>query len=284
MLKKQTLFKAVREGEEIGVRLFHFSGGGEPLMHPDIYEAIALARKRSVKVAVSTNGYLMTKPDKISLVNHLRISLNAGTAQMHQEIHNTPTKDFENILTNIKKVVAFRRAHKRKFDIGLGFLITPENWMDIYNFCEIASKLRVDFVHIRPAYYPDKERNEFLAAIIPNAFALSEKAMHRFKNIEIFSVKDKFDGYWTSRTYDKCRATPLQAVLTATGEFIVCQDVFIRFGDYNKGNFWKSWDSQEHRKALQAIKIDRCPRCVENIHNEIIQEVFLKDAVRSELI
>ncbi len=284
MLKRETLFKAIREAALNGIKLIHFVGGGEPLTHPDIYEAIRLARKGGLKVAVSTNGLLMTRPAEITLADHLRISLDAGSPEMHQLIHQTPRRFFARVVSNIKKTVRFRARSGRKLDIGLGFVISPRNWTDIYNFCKVAAECKVDFVHIRPAYYPDKKRNEFLKAIIPSAFSLAEKARIDFKGLDIFSVTDKFDGFWTPRMYERCRSTPLQAVLTATGEFIVCLDVFIRFGNYNRGDFWQSWDSPAHRKALERIKLSRCPRCVQNTHNEIIQEVFMKNKLRAELI
>jgi MoaA/NifB/PqqE/SkfB family radical SAM enzyme len=284
MLAKKILFRIVQESIQNDIKLIHFSGGGEPLCHPDIYSAIEMAHKGGIKVAVSTNGYLMTKPDKITLADHIRISLNSGTPEIHQRSFGTTVKYFSQIIRNIKAVVAFRKRYHRHVDIGLGFVITPENWLDIYNFCRVASECVVDFVHIRPAYLKDKKQNEFLKAIVPSALSLAETARGDFKNIDIFCTKEKFDGYWTPRLYDKCRASPLQAVLTATGAFIICQDVFIRFGDYNKDNFWKCWDSEGHRKAIAKVDIVKCPRCVENIHNEIIQEVFMRNKIKSELI
>jgi len=46
MLKKKTLFKVIEDASRVGSKLIHFSGGGEPLTHPNIEEAILLARKK----------------------------------------------------------------------------------------------------------------------------------------------------------------------------------------------------------------------------------------------
>ncbi|MEM4214995.1 MAG: radical SAM protein [Candidatus Pacearchaeota archaeon] len=286
MLKKETLFKAFKDASENDIKLIHLSGGGEPLLHPNIYEVLEYNKnlEKRVKVAISTGGVLL-KPELANYVDHIRVSLDAGSEEIHQKVKNTNKKLFNKICKNIEDLVNYRNKNNLQCDIGLGFVISPDNWTDIYNFCKVGNDLKVDFLHIRPAYYPKTNpKNELLKMITPSVLALVEKAKNDFKNIQIFSITEKFDGYWTPRIYDKCRATPLQAVLTATGEFVVCQDVFIRFGDYNKQSFWEIWDSKEHKLAIEKIDLEKCPRCVENKHNEIIQEMFIKNKARLELI
>ena len=283
-LEKETFYKAIKDASENDIKLIHISGGGEPLLHPNIYDVLKYnnSLENRVKIAVSTNGTLL-REDLCEYADHIRISLDAGSREIYQKVKN---KDlFEKAYENIKNLVNYRNNKRIQCDIGLGFVISPENWTDVYNFCKVGSDLKIDFLHIRPAYYPKTDpKNELLKALTPSVLALVEKAKKDFRDVAIFSITEKFDGYWTPRIYDKCRSTPLQAVLTATGEFVVCQDVFIRFGDYNKQSFWEIWNSNEHRQAIEKIDLDRCPRCVENKHNEIIQEMFIKNKARLELI
>ncbi|RLA86906.1 MAG: hypothetical protein DRG40_01775 [Deltaproteobacteria bacterium] len=288
-LPKEVLIKAINDCRENDVKLVHFSGGGEPLTNEAVIEALKKAKSNgstNLKTALTTNGILL-KPEIADYIDHLRISLNAGSSSIHQKVMGVSKDTFFQVLENVADVVERKKTKRLSIDIGLAFLITPENWMDIYNFCRLAKALEVDFVHIRPAYYPKgDERGELARMIVPSAFALAEKARSDFEDedFKIYSVKDKFDGYWTPRTYDRCRATPLSAVLAADGSFVVCQDVFIRFGDYKRQSFWEIWDSEEHRQAIESIKLDECPRCVENIHNQIIQHCFIENRPRMELI
>lgn len=287
-LPPETLIKAVRDCLENDVRLIHFSGGGEPLTNEGVLDALKAAKQNGsrLKTALTTNGLLL-RAEIADYLDHLRVSLNAGSSSIHQRVMGMSKDAFFKVLENVAEVVERRRTGRLSLDIGLAFLITPENWMDIYNFCRVAKAVGVDFVHIRPAFYPrGDERGELARMIIPSAFALAEKARADFEDecFRIYSIKEKFDGYWTPRTYDRCRATPLQAVLAADGSFVVCQDVFIRFGDYKRQGFWEIWDSEEHRRAIEAIDIESCPRCVENIHNQIIQHCFIENRPRMELI
>jgi MoaA/NifB/PqqE/SkfB family radical SAM enzyme len=284
ILKKETFYKAVKDASENDIKLIHISGGGEPLLHPNICDVLKYnsSLEKRVKIAISTNGTLLEKT-LCEYADHIRVSLDAGSKEVYKKVKN---KDlFDKVYNNVKDLVDYRNSKNIQCDIGLGFVISPENWTDVYNFCKIGSKLKVDFLHIRPAYYPKTNpKNELLRVITPSVLALIEKAKNDFNNVKIFAITEKFEGYWTPRIYDKCRATPLQAVLTATGEFAICQDVFIRFGDYNKQSFWEIWDSDEHRRAIEKIDLESCPRCVENKHNEIIQEMFIKNKARLELI
>jgi len=280
-LHRETLLKAVRAAKRVGVKLIHFSGGGEPTLHPNLIEAMKLARELGIKTAISTNGAIFLK-DLPKVANHIRVSVNAGRNEtylkdMHPKGHNLNT-----VLDSVKKYMKIRNDNKYECDIGTAFVLSYTNFQDVYWFCKKSSKLNVDFVHIRPAFI--KGEDDKIQAIIGDAFAQSELAKKEFKNIDIFTIKDKFEGYWTPRTYDKCRSTPLIAVLSATGEFIVCQDVFIRFGDLNTQKFEEIWGSKEHKEAINKIDISKCPRCVENRINEVIQHCFINDDTRMDLI
>ena len=70
--------------------------GGEPLLHPGIGDIIAHARRRDLRVALSTDGTLIPqRPDAWKQANVIKISLDGG-----EEQHNAG-----------RGPGAFRRAH-----------------------------------------------------------------------------------------------------------------------------------------------------------------------------
>ena len=273
MLSKETLLKAVEEAGKYEAKSIHFSGGGEPLTHPNILEAMKLAKSLGLKVILSTNGVLLN--NKVAQAcDHIRISLNAGTPESHKAIMQADT--WSKILENIRDV-------KDKSKVGLGFVITDENWHEVYQFCEMADRLKVNFVHIRPAFLPDKDK--IIHDLIPAIKRLTDKAKEDFESLNIYSVKDKFDGYWTERKYKKCLANLTNVVLKANSRFIPCQDrLDLEFGDYEKQPFNKIWGSIEHKALLDKIKLDECPRCVMTKSNEIIENIYINNNVIKELI
>lgn len=267
MLPSATLKKIARDASELEVKLIHISGGGEPLTHPDVNEYITEIKKYGTKIAMSTNGYFLNRLNEN--IDHLRISFNAGKGETYEKIHGKK-KSFDRVLKNIQNAIEQEKGK----DIGLGYVLTPENWREVDSFVRIAEDLGVNFVHIRPAYWPEKN-NEIVAAVK----GISPSS----KKIDVFSVSDKFSGYWDGDR-DPCRATPIHAVTAATGEFLLCQDrLDLRWGDYNTQTFKDIWFSQDHLdliKKAQACNI----RCVESGANKLIEEFFVKDSVRRDLL
>ncbi len=272
-LPREILLKAIRDAAE-HAKTIHFSGGGEPTAHPDLLEAIELAKRSGLKVALSTNGVSLTQ--KIfDLVDFPRVSLNAATKEVFRS--NTGTDLWDKIIENIKDL----KGNKGK--LGLGFVLTPENQRDLYGFCKLANDLGISWVHIRPAFL--KKRNEEVRALMPESTRIIDGAKEDFPDLVIHFKTDKFDGYWTPRRYDKCRATPLLAVLKANGKFCVCQDrVDLEYGDYRKQSFEEIWRSKEHLEILKRINLEECPRCVETKKNEYIQKIFIEDGFVRDIL
>lgn len=260
-LPDSTLEKCAEDAGRLGVELVHISGGGEPLAHPYINEFIEKLHDEGVKVALSTNGYYL---DRLSApVDHLRISFNAGTTENYKQIHGVkPNRTIANM----------SRAKNLATHFGLGYVVTPDNANEAVNVVKLAENVGAEFVHIRPAYLPDKN-DEVIKAV---------QSMPRIesKTVDVFQVSDKFAGFWDGDKY-ACRATPLHAVLAATGEFLLCQDrLDLRWGDYNEQSFEEIWTDPKHFELMKKAQ-DCGIRCVETGLNKMITKI---DDISVELI
>jgi sulfatase maturation enzyme AslB (radical SAM superfamily) len=298
-LPREVLLRAVRDAARTGARLMHFSGGGEPLINKATPEAMELAQSLGLKVALSTNGRLLT-PEIAGLVDYIRVSLNAGTPEQHHATNHggdpSDKGDWHVILENIAKAA----PHARR-DFGLGYVVDYENYQDIYAFCSVAARLfggsntgeRQRFVHIRPGFYYEAEKDAKTRAVMPLAHSLCVDAKRDFGDvIDIYSISEKFDGYWTPRTYDRCLAVWSGTTLRATGDFAVCQDrtdlVWGKSPSYKAGaTFEECWHSEERRAVVARIhaggELDRCPRCVWNNRNYLINALG-SDSIRLDLV
>lgn len=267
VLSNDLLDKISADAKRIGVKLVHISGGGEPLTHPYINQYISNLKNNGIKIAISTNGYLLNKLTES--VDHLRISFNAGTKESYEKIHGVKGS-FERVKRNIAEAVKLRKGK----DIGMGYVLTHENYKEVDEFIKIAEDLGVQFVHIRPAYWPEKNA-EILEAV--------KKIKPQSEKVDVFSVSDKFAGYWDDNK-SPCLATPIHAVIDATGEFLVCQDrLDLRWGNYANQSFEEIWFDSKHKEIIK--KAQSCNiRCVESGLNNLIQEFFVKDSVRKDLI
>lgn len=294
-LSRDLLLRAVEDAARTGAVLMHFSGGGEPLLNRYTLEAMTAAQETGrLKVALSTNGSLLT-PEVAAQVDYIRVSLNAGTADTHHATnhagdHRHPG-DWGKIIQNVRCAVKSKRQ-----DIGLAFVIERENVPDIFAFCEVAAETGVDFVHIRPGFYYDHEKDAATRAAMADAFTECERARAAFGSlVDIYAITDKFDGYWTPRTYHQCRAIWTGTTLRATGDFAVCQDrtdlVWGNTPSYRDGaSFEDCWRSEERQALVARIHdgqgglLPSCPRCVWSGRNTILQDVFVEDSMRLALV
>lgn len=300
-LPRDVLLRAVRDAANTDARLIHFSGGGEPLLNRHTLEAMRDAQSHSavrgmvggkpLKVALSTNGSHLT-PEVAAQVDYIRVSLNAGTPEQHTATNHAgqPSHpgDFDRIVANIARAIPAKRG-----DIGMAFVVEHENYRDIPAFCALAADLGVDFVHIRPGFYYDGALDSAVRGIMEAARALCEEAKRACgERVRIFSISEKFEGYWTPRTYHACRAVLTGVCLRAAGDFAVCQDrTDLTFGkEYKEGASFESvWHSEEHRAVVARIhdgeggELSKCPRCVWHQRNLAIDAVE-RDDMRIALV
>jgi len=277
----------IGQARECNSKTIHFSGGGEPLLNPETLNMIIKAKKYKLKVALSTNlnvsldnGGIKTIAEN---VDYLRVSINAGTEDTYNLIMKPKMGGFNRVLENIDRINNFMTEIPG--DLGLAMVLTHENAFEILNFCSLAEKKHADFVHIRPAYWPEKDK-EIYETVKNTLQVYSEDDIKKaFSNLDVNIRLDKFAGHWTpDRGYLKCRATPLLACVKATGDLIVCQDrMDLTFGNLNERFFDEIWKSKEHLEAIESIDLEKCPRCVEGPKNQIIESCFVRDDWRGDL-
>ncbi len=121
----------------MGVPLILFSGG-EPLLRKDIWNLARHARDRGLKMALSTNGTLIT-PDIAGRIRecgieYAGISLDGARAETHDRFRNSPGA-FE------QTVAAFAACHKAGLRCGVRVTLTRENCRELEALIDLALTL-----------------------------------------------------------------------------------------------------------------------------------------------
>jgi MoaA/NifB/PqqE/SkfB family radical SAM enzyme len=291
MLSEATMNKIPEDAWLHGIKTVIFSGGGDPLLNKHTIETSRRLKKNGIQSGINTQGYHLTDASPFDFV---RFSVDAASRETYQKIHGVD--GWERVNWNIRRAADLRK-YGVKIELGLAFLVTPWNWQEAETFCEWSQQYEPDFVHIRPAFlaadylkenYADGDK-QLRESIIPALAKRAEEIKARYKNV-YFRV-EKFDGFWTPKIYSQCRANSLMAVTSGDGAFLVCQDRGImaqedhlRWGDYNTQTFREIWWSEDHKKVMGSIDLDKCPRCVMNGYNEIIEHCFVKDGLKMDLL
>jgi MoaA/NifB/PqqE/SkfB family radical SAM enzyme len=107
----EMLLRLIDDLAALGAKRVRFTGGGEPLLHPAIYDAIARAKRRGLLVALTTNFSAIGPNGVRRLVDagldELTVSLFAGTPTVYSRSHpNKTERTFEQIESNLRRFCA----------------------------------------------------------------------------------------------------------------------------------------------------------------------------------
>jgi cyclic pyranopterin phosphate synthase len=83
-VRLEVLHEAMAAAAAVGFRRVHFTGG-EPLLYPQLVDAIALARRYVNCVGLTSNGIL--------LAEHIGELIQAGLNRVHISVHHWPTRE-----------------------------------------------------------------------------------------------------------------------------------------------------------------------------------------------
>ncbi len=145
------MLELLDEFVELGIPAIHFTGGGEPFKHKDIYSILEKTVENDIEFALVTNGTLIDL-DKIDLINEctwIRLSLDAATAHTYSITQGISEEDFHKVMKLIDMLVGYGTSI-----VGLSFVANPINYTEIIDFVKMAKRLKVDNVRFSVACTP----------------------------------------------------------------------------------------------------------------------------------
>jgi MoaA/NifB/PqqE/SkfB family radical SAM enzyme len=216
--------------------------------------------------------------------------MDASTPETFAKIKNVPTAMFSRVCYNVARLT--KRVEELKVENGIcfKFLLTPDNYTEIYSAVKLAKELRVNDFHLRPVGYlgikplEGKEliyTDEMLASIdeqMSRAFELEDKNFH------VYGIKHKFNpNLQPKKNFSKWWCIPLLPTFSADGNVYYCFDIRGREDtimckhnlDVTEISRW--WNSEKHKQMVNNFDVNSCTRCTFAIYNEVVEQVFLKD-------
>ncbi|MHB8858984.1 MAG: radical SAM protein [Thermoleophilia bacterium] len=267
-----TMKDVVNDFAELGVEGVEISGGGEPLMYPQIIQAIAFMRGKGLKVGMFSNGTLLTDELSEFLVQNLlflRIAFDAGTAGTYKKIHGRD--DFETLINNLETVVRYktkiggekktsseRRQIKAKFGtatVGAKYLVSTKNWQELAKAAELAREIGLDYLQFK--------------ALRASKFTLDEEALKQAEEVaeQARGLSDKnfqvFGSLAKTKPIGRCFLNPIHPVIDAKGDMYLCAFFHHRKDTHKIGNIYEKsfpeiWYSERHFEAFRSTKPKEC--------------------------
>jgi MoaA/NifB/PqqE/SkfB family radical SAM enzyme len=258
---------------EWGVRGVCMGGGGEPLMNKAVWDLPSYIVQKGMKCSFATNGSLINEEIAREMMNcrWVGVSVDSGTREMFEKVHGVDC--FDKVVDNLKLLVKLKNETGSNIDIAFKFLITPQNWNDIYEACKLAKEIGVRDFHARPV---DLERKDFDAAMrlnydIEEIQKLFEKCheLEEGDDYRVFTIMHKYDpNFRVMHTFKNCTSSNLMIQCCADGNVYVCADHRLepRFklcSHYPEPKeILNFWGGDKHREILKSIKVDsECGRC-----------------------
>jgi len=111
--------------------------GGEPTLHPQFPEIVKSVKSRNLKLAMSTNGTLITKRlNDLKYFDKINVSLDGVDCQSFKKLRNGTEKQYNDIIEGI------RLLRDTGIPFNLSFLLFEENLSEINKILAFAEEMR----------------------------------------------------------------------------------------------------------------------------------------------
>jgi MoaA/NifB/PqqE/SkfB family radical SAM enzyme len=283
MLEYGKVLEILDDCAEMGVRAIQFTGGGEPTVHPQHREIFKAALDRGLEIALVSNGATfrpasVLAPSTVALLLRaawVRFSIDAGRAETYAAIRRISPNIYSRVLDNVASLVTAKEKAGSGPVIGLGFVVTKENWREVVDAANTAKVLGVDNLRISAVFQPDDDAyfadfHAEAAALCAEAASLSDS---RFRVFNRFSdrVSDLHDKH---PDYSFCGYQQFNCYIGGDlNVYRCCNTAYNRIGELGSlanQRFKDFWQSEQKKQRIAELDARGCPRCMFNNVNRTI--------------
>lgn len=280
VMPREKMLEVFDDFYDMGVRAVTFSGGGEPLMHPNIIEYICRARDIGTSYSIITNGSMLErrKAEVLASAAWVRVSIDyQSSAQMVASRH-VHEREFYRVMTNIEQ---FAKSKDATCDLGVNYIVTHENHEGLAAFCQTLKDIGVENVRISPVWRPDfQEYHAPIAAEVRAEIAAAQSALadDRFSVYSSYHLGASAHG--TMRPTHRCYFAQMVPVIGADQNCYMCHNVAYSehglIGSIKDRRFKDLWYSDETKALFQSFDPrERClHQCASDAKNIFIEELL----------
>tara|TARA_Y100000294_G_C8557985_1_gene337926 strand:+ start:881 stop:1795 length:915 start_codon:yes stop_codon:yes gene_type:complete len=267
-----------------GVKAIQYTGGGEPLLHPGIKKAFRKTISYGMEMALVSNGMRLDEEliDILSNVAWVRISVDSATGGTYSILRRTKAAIFEKVIKYTEKLA----KKKRGTVLGIGFVVSRENYREIYDACKLFKDLGVDNFRISATFTPLGVK--YFDGILEEIQDIAKKAKSELEddNFTVFNLfNDRIgDLFYGVQNYDFCPMKELVPFIGADLKVYTC--CILAYNDLGYigsienqtlEELWHSQEKQEFYKKHSPKVYCQLP-CMFEKKNDFINYCINKDA------
>ncbi len=276
-ISRDKLFELAEDFKKMGVKSVSLVGGGEPMLHPAIYDLIHWFYENNILISITTNGSSFKDSEIDTIVRastYIRVSLNAASEQIHNLINAPKTSQFERIVNNIENLRKHRDKINSNMLIGTKNAILDKNIHEIEDMVALGERLKLDYIMFAAVVGESATERQILDEATKKLEALNKTSpillFHSF--------------YKKPRKTPKCISNPLIGTVSANGDMYLCgfmdhSDAGYRIGNINEDRFIDLWGSEKHHKVYNSQDPEYCAKytCKMKEYDNVIRDVFVED-------
>lgn len=269
------LLEVVESCSKLGIKSVELTGGGEPTLHPAFSDLCFNLRERGIDYAIVTNGMLLDVTpilDAATKSQWIRFSIDAGSSQTYKETRRVDC--LGRVRNNLRGLVRLRGSTDCP-TIGVGFVVTKNNWNEVLRACKHARDDGADNFRISAVF--QNQGAEYFRGFHQKASELcAEAETLSSKGFTVFNLfGDRInDLSQESPDYKTCYTQQLVTYLGADQNLYRCCVTAYNqrglIGSVKEQSLYDLWQSKETWKRLQTFDAKRCHHCMFNQKNRTI--------------
>jgi radical SAM protein with 4Fe4S-binding SPASM domain len=271
MMDAQKAYEILADCRDLGVKGIVFQGGGEPTVHPsfkEIFAAVCDYRQDGVRAALISNGVRIDQELAAVIVNAawVRVSLDAATEATYCSIRRVHKSHWAKARQSIRHLREQRDARKTDCVIGVGFVVTPDNWSEALDAAQMAKDLGADNFRISAQFSNQDEKlfesfHTEASALCSRASLLScadftvyNRFSDRLEDLTLKQPEDALCGYQFFTTYIGADLN----VYRCCGYAYNSRGLMGSLKNQRFIDFWKSQERFDEQRRFDGRGCERC--------------------------
>jgi MoaA/NifB/PqqE/SkfB family radical SAM enzyme len=257
-LPLEVALKTITDAKAMGVRSLVVKGGGEPLVYPHIEKLLRFAKETGLEVGVITNGQRIHELADVlrETCSWLRISLDAGSAETHKQVHRPKDPDaFEKIWRGVEMVAG-------DLYCGIIYIIHPLTFHEMAVAAKRAKAANCRYIGFKRVVADEIIFDAEMYMSI-DANYLFAKRQYEDENFTVMGFRIyNFTQGPGGKKYGLCLGHHLVGILCADGGLYACcstrgHDNYC-FGNVHEQSLPEIWHGERRREILARIDARVC--------------------------
>ena len=261
----------------LGVKAIQFTGGGEPTVHPHHLHIFQHAQDLGIETSLVTNGVIFRDgwEHVLPKMKWVRVSVDAGTSAEYAAVRRVKPEFYDQVLGHIEALAMEIKKQGTDCLLGVGYVITRENWADAY---EGVLRIRATGAHnVRLSAMFSTEGAAYYEGVYDDIKAEIERvktlATEGFAVIELFGDRIA-DLVQHAPDYDFCGYQQFNMYIGGNLRvYRCCTTAYTKHGEVGDltNQRLASWFySQQKREAYGEFNARTCHDCQFNKQNRVI--------------